>query len=50
MRLISSEIDESVYEVLSVEASAAARKSFGGTAPECVRKAIAAARTELLAE
>jgi argininosuccinate lyase len=50
MRLISSEIDKSVYEVLSVEASAAARKSFGGTAPECVRKAIAAARTELLAE
>ncbi len=50
MRLISSEIDESVYEVLSVEASAAARKSFGGTAPECVRKAVAAARTELLAE
>jgi len=50
MRLISSEIDESVYEVLSVEASAAARKSFGGTAPECVRKAVAAARNELLAE
>ncbi len=50
MRLISSEIDESVYEVLSVEASAAARKSYGGTAPECVRKAVAAARTELLAE
>jgi argininosuccinate lyase len=50
MRLISSEIEESVYEVLSVEASAAARKSFGGTAPECVRKAVAAARTKLLAE
>jgi len=50
MRLISSEIDESVFEVLSVEASVAARKSFGGTAPECVRKAVAAARTELLAE
>ena len=50
MHLISSEIDESVFEVLSVEASVAARKSFGGTAPECVRKAIAAARTELLAE
>ena len=50
MHLISSEIDESVFEVLSVEASAAARKSFGGTAPECVRKAVAAARTELLAE
>jgi argininosuccinate lyase len=50
MRLISSEIEESVYEVLSVEASVAARKSFGGTAPECVRKAVAAARTKLLAE
>jgi argininosuccinate lyase len=50
MRLISSEIDESVFEVLSVEASVAARKSFGGTAPDCVRKAVAAARTELLAE
>ena len=50
MRLVSSEIDESVYEVLSVEASAAARKSYGGTAPECVRKAVAVARTELLAE
>jgi len=50
MRLISSEMEESVYEVLSVEASAAARKSFGGTAPECVRKAVAAARTTLLAE
>jgi argininosuccinate lyase len=50
MHLISSEIDESVFEVLSVEASVAARKSFGGTAPDCVRKAVAAARTELLAE
>ncbi len=34
------EIDASVYEVLSLEGSVAARRHFGGTAPEAVRRAI----------
>ena len=50
MRAVAPEINESIYEVLSVEASASARKSYGGTAPERVRQAVAAARSRLLAE
>jgi argininosuccinate lyase len=44
LRAIDERLDESVYGVLSVDASVASRTSFGGTAPARVRAAIAAAR------
>lgn len=44
LREIDDRIGEGVYDVLSVDASVASRKSFGGTSPERVREAIAAAR------
>jgi argininosuccinate lyase len=47
LQAIDARIDAGVYDVLSVEASVASRTSFGGTAPERVREAIAAARKEL---
>jgi len=40
-------IDASVYDVLSVEGSVAARRHFGGTAPETVRAAILDARRRI---
>jgi argininosuccinate lyase len=48
LQAIDRRIGDGVYEALSVEASVAARKSHGGTAPEQVRKRIAEAdlRTE----
>jgi argininosuccinate lyase len=50
MQTIAPEIDASVYDVLKVENSAAARTSFGGTAPARVREAIQAAKARLAAE
>jgi argininosuccinate lyase len=47
LRAIDNRIGDGVYEALSVEASVAARKSHGGTAPEQVRKRIAEARQAL---
>jgi len=44
MQAIEPAITASVYDVLDVERSVASRASFGGTAPERVRAAIAAAR------
>ncbi|MBA3879408.1 MAG: argininosuccinate lyase [Sphingobium sp.] len=44
LQAIDSRIDERVYGVLGVDASVAARASFGGTAPDRVRAAVAAAR------
>jgi argininosuccinate lyase len=41
---IDARINESIYDVLSVDASVASRVSFGGTAPANVRAAIATAR------
>ncbi|WP_294327489.1 argininosuccinate lyase [uncultured Sphingomonas sp.] len=41
---IDDRIHAGIFDVLSVDASVASRKSFGGTAPERVREAIAAAR------
>ncbi|WP_230769487.1 argininosuccinate lyase [Sphingomonas sp. Leaf4] len=41
---IDDRITAGIFDVLSVDASVASRKSFGGTAPERVREAIAAAR------
>ena len=43
LRAIDSRIDDSVYKVLSVDASVASRTSLGGTAPVQVRAAIAEA-------
>lgn len=48
MREIEPAIDQRVFEVLTVERSVASRKSLGGTAPEQVRAAIAAARKRYL--
>ncbi|PZU78679.1 MAG: argininosuccinate lyase [Sphingomonas sp.] len=44
LQAIDARITEAVYGVLSVDASVASRKSFGGTAPDNVRAAIRAAR------
>jgi argininosuccinate lyase len=44
LKEINDRINESVYGVLSVDASVASRVSFGGTAPIRVREAIKAAR------
>jgi argininosuccinate lyase len=49
LRSIDPRIDERALPRLSVEASVAARQSAGGTAPERVREAIAAARAEIAA-
>ncbi|MBX9795337.1 argininosuccinate lyase [Sphingomonas sp.] len=45
LQAIDSALDARVYAVLGVDASVAARASYGGTAPARVRAAIAAART-----
>jgi argininosuccinate lyase len=44
MQSVHPEITEDVFEVLSVDKAVASRRSFGGTAPERVRAAAAAAR------
>ena len=47
LQAIDSRVGEGVFAVLSVEASVAARKSHGGTAPEQVRGRVAEARRAL---
>lgn len=47
LKQIDDRVDERVYGALSVEASVAARKSFGGTAPDQVRERVAEARAML---
>ncbi len=47
LKAIDARIDESVYAALSVDASVAARASYGGTAPDQVRMQVAAARMAL---
>jgi argininosuccinate lyase len=44
LQAIDPRITESVYTVLTVDASVRSRTSFGGTAPDRVRAAVAAAR------
>ena len=44
---IDPRIDDRVYAALSVEASVAARASYGGTAPDQVRARVAEARVAL---
>jgi len=48
MQAVDGRITEGVYEVLAVERAVESRRSFGGTAPELVRKAAAAARERFL--
>jgi argininosuccinate lyase len=48
MRAVEPAIDRGVYKVLTVEASVAARKSFGGTAPANVARAVKDARKRFL--
>jgi len=47
LQAIDPRIDERVFAALSVEASVAARASYGGTAPEQVRQRVAEARRAL---
>jgi argininosuccinate lyase len=48
LRRIDDRIDVGVLEVLGVERSVASRRSFGGTAPERVLEAVAAAEARFL--
>jgi argininosuccinate lyase len=48
MQRIEPRIDEALRGALSVEAAVANRTSFGGTAPDNVRRAVAAARERFL--
>ncbi|MBV8888416.1 MAG: argininosuccinate lyase [Alphaproteobacteria bacterium] len=48
LREIEPAITSEVYKILQVERSIASRTSFGGTAPENVRAAVAAARQKYL--
>ncbi len=47
LRAIDLRIDQRVFDVLSVDASARSRNSYGGTAPERVREQILAAKEKL---
>ena len=47
LQAIDSRIDDRVFKALSVDTSVAARASYGGTAPEQVRKQVERARAEL---
>ena len=47
LQVIDARIDSQVFAALSVEASVAARASYGGTAPEQVRARVAEARVAL---
>ncbi len=48
MRAVEPRIDAGVYAVLDVDSAVASRRSLGGTAPENVRRAVAAARERFL--
>ena len=47
LRAIDARIDEDVFACLSVDASVAARASYGGTAPDQVRARVSEAKREL---
>ena len=47
LKAINARIDERVFDALSVDASVAARASYGGTAPVRVRQQVAAAKQRL---
>ena len=46
LQAIDARIGEGVYEVLSVDASVASRRSYGGTAPDQVRARVAEAKEQ----
>src|SRR5689334_4069475 len=48
MQAVEPTINAAVYERLDLDRSVASRRSLGGTAPECVRAAISAARKRFL--
>ncbi|MCI5049859.1 MAG: argininosuccinate lyase [Rickettsiales bacterium] len=48
MQSVEPKISADIYDVLSVHASAASRKSFGGTSPERVKEAVEDARERYL--
>jgi argininosuccinate lyase len=48
MQKAEARIDDSVFEVLGVENSVKSRQSYGGTAPDRVRRAAAEARKRFL--
>ncbi|MEI8393660.1 MAG: argininosuccinate lyase [Rhodospirillaceae bacterium] len=48
LQSVEPRITAAIYQVLSLEASMASRKSFGGTAPDRVRAAASAARERFL--
>ncbi|MEC8174617.1 MAG: argininosuccinate lyase, partial [Pseudomonadota bacterium] len=48
MQSVEAGITDSIYSVLSVDASTKSRTSLGGTAPENVRAAAAQARERFL--
>ena len=50
MQSVEPRITQDVFSVLTVEASAASRKSFGGTAPDNVRAQCAIARKRFFKE
>ncbi len=47
LQQFSDQIEQDVFDILTLEGSVSARKHIGGTAPETVRKAIQTARQEL---
>jgi len=48
MQAVEPSITKDVYKVLTVEASVAARRSYGGTAPSNVARAVKEARKRFL--
>jgi len=48
LQAVEPAVTAGVYDVLDADRSVASRTSFGGTAPECVRAAIAVARKRFL--
>ncbi len=50
LKSIDSRIEQGVFDVLSVDASVAARTSYGGTAPVRVREQVTEARQRLVGE
>ncbi len=47
LQQFSDQIEQDVFDILTLEGSVSARKHIGGTAPETIRKAIQTARQEL---
>lgn len=50
LQQFSDQIEQDVFDVLTLEGSVAARDHLGGTAPDQVRQAVARARTQMASE